>query len=268
MHIRTNLLKMPVLFENGQIVYFLNTGNDPVHLNPLIGKPFHFEYLQQINCIKCGKKTYKSFSQGFCYDCFISAPEADPGIINPELDQSHLGISRDMEWAKKYLLVPHVVYLAISSGLKVGVTRSENVYTRWIDQGAWKAIRLAETPYRNLAGQIEVALKNYYADKTNWRHMLTNKVDRNTNLEEAKREAAAKIPDALKQYISDNNSVTELTYPVKNYPDKIKSINFEKQTIYEGILKGIKGQYLIFEDNMVMNVRKYNGYLFDIKIGN
>lgn len=261
-----NIIKMKSRFEKEYVEYFLPIGEDLVSMNELIGKRITLKYQNQINCIKCGKQTKTSFSQGFCYNCFLTAPEADPAIINPELDQSHLGISRDMDWARTYSLVPHNVYLAISSNVKIGVTRAEQVLTRWIDQGASYAIKLAETPYRQLAGQIEVFLKDYFADKTNWRNMLTNKIPSNIDLIAEKDKAMQLLPDELKTHVISDNSVKKINYPVMHYPSKIKSLNFEKDSSFSGTLTGIKGQYLMFDNNNVVNIRKYNGYLFDISI--
>ena len=260
-----NLLKMQV--ENKELVqYTLKLNNDIVLMNKLIGKTIRIKHNGTINCIHCGRKTKTSFSQGFCYPCFISVPEADPGIIKPELDMSHKGISRDMEWAKTHSLTDHYVYLAFSSNIKVGVTRATQIPTRWIDQGAKKGIIIAKTPYRNLAGQIEVAMKNYFADKTNWRKMLSD-VDCNDNiLLNAKDEALENFPEEFEEYFFDDNSITTIEYPVEKYPEKIKSINLDKLPEFEKKLIGIKGQYLIFEDNHVMNVRKHNGYFVELDV--
>lgn len=247
------------------IKYFLPIGEEVIPMNELINKEVTFRFQNQINCIHCGRKTNKSFSQGFCYPCFTTVPEADPAIVKPELDQAHLGVSRDMEWAKKNSLVDHYVYLAVSSGLKVGVTRHTQVPTRWIDQGASYAIKLAKTPYRNLAGQIEVALKGHFADKTNWRKMLTNMIQESVDLNEEKQKAIELLPNDLKEYISDEDEVVELNYPVENYPVKVTSVGFDKVPEFTGRLAGIKGQYLIFGNGAVINIRKHNGYLVELE---
>ena len=152
-------------------------------------KRFPFRFLDEINCISCGPRTNKSFGQGFCYRCFITVPETSECVLRPELCQAHLGISRDMEWSKNHCLTEHYVYLAISSELKVGITRASQIPTRWIDQGASKAIKLASTPNRYLAGKIEVELKKFMSDKTNWQRMLQNKTVENVNLIEEKQKA-------------------------------------------------------------------------------
>jgi hypothetical protein len=249
-----------------KVQYYLPIGGELVDMNSLIGKKISLTYLDQINCIHCGEKTKTSFSQGYCYSCFSTLPQTDPSIVRPELDLSYLGISRDMEWAKENSLRPHYVYLAISGNLKVGVTREAQVPTRWIDQGASKAIKLAKTPNRHVAGIIEVALKDYFSDKTNWREMLKQNVTVEFDLLEEKKKASDLLHPELKQYVSDEDEVCNISYPLENQPEKIKSFGFDKTKQYSGVLNGIKGQYLIFEDGEVINIRKHNGYLIELKV--
>jgi len=260
-----NISKMQTKYSD-IVEYQLNLGDSEINMNSLIGKKIRFSYSGVINCVKCGRKTNKSFAQGFCYPCFLNAPEADPGIMRPELDMAHEGISRDMEWAKTFSLTEHFVYLAYSSNLKVGVTRFNQIPTRWIDQGASKAIIIAKTPYRNLAGQIEVALKQHYADKTNWRKMLQNITYIPVDFIAEKQKAISFLSDELKQYAYDDDTVTELKFPVERYPLKVKSVNMEKTPIFEKTLAGIKAQYLIFDDDTVINIRKYSGYKIDFDV--
>ncbi|MFC2112122.1 DUF2797 domain-containing protein [Bacteroidota bacterium] len=230
-------------------------------MNPLLGTSLAFNFQDIIHCIRCGRVTKKSFAQGYCYPCFTTAPETSECILRPELCQAHEGVSRDMKWSEGHCLQDHIVYLALSSGLKVGVTRSSQVPTRWIDQGAWKAIRLARTPNRHLAGRIEVALKAHMSDRTNWRHMLTNTLAGGIDLIEEKGKAADLLQEELSQYLIQDNEVIEINYPVLQYPEKVKSLGFDKTKFIDGVLIGIKGQYLIFKDGSVLNIRKHSGYL-------
>ncbi|MGQ8337445.1 DUF2797 domain-containing protein [Sunxiuqinia sp. A32] len=265
MEYQGNILKMRTELAT-PIRYFLPIGEHEIPMNDLIGKNIQLKHNGVINCISCGKKTKTSFNQGFCYSCYQTAPEASEEVMRPELSKAHLGISRDMEWAEKHDLIDHFVYLAASSVVKVGVTRHLQIPTRWIDQGASSAIKLAQTPNRHIAGIIEVFLKNHYSDKTNWREMLQNKVDGSIALSEEKSKAAALLPAELRQYVSDDDSVTDLVYPVENYPSVVKSLNFEKAPTIEGKLLGIKGQYLIFDQNQVLNIRRHNGYHLSINV--
>lgn len=253
------LNKMQSRLEN-PVHYILPIGNELIEINKLIGKELKLVYTGAIYCKSCGKKTKKSFSQGFCYSCFLTAPEAAECIMKPELCRAHEGIARDMEWSKNNCLTDHYVYLAVSSGLKVGVTRSSQIPTRWIDQGAAKAIKLACTPNRYLAGLIEVALKPYLSDKTSWQKMLKNQYPEDIDLEEEKQNAWELLDEELQEYITEDDEITEINYPVAQYPDKVKSVNFDKTPEFKGTLIGIKGQYLIFEDGFVLNIRKHTGY--------
>ena len=184
--------------------------------------------------------------------------------MRPELSTAHLDIEdRDLEFEKKAQLQPHVVYLANSSNVKVGVTRKAQIPTRWIDQGAHEAIEIVEVPNRYLAGITEVALKDHVADKTNWRKMLTNNVE-DVDLAEERDKLFEFVPEEAKPYLIENNKETPIDFPVEQYPVKIKSLNLDKTPSYSGVLKGVKGQYLIFEDGTVFNVRNWEGYVVEV----
>ena len=259
------LLKMETKLEN-PIEYDLPIGDELVYMNHLIGKYIAFKWLKEIYCVVCGRKTNKSFAQGFCYPCFLNAPETSECIFRPELCQAQDGVARDMEWAENHCLQDHIVYLAISSGIKVGVTRSDQIPTRWIDQGAWQAIKLAKTPNRYTAGLIEVALKEHISDRTNWQRMLKNQLIEGVDLTVAKREMIAHLPSELQNYISEENDITEINYPVNEYPEKVKSLSFDKLEEITGRLWGVKGQYLIFDDGTVLNMRKHTGYMVELEV--
>ena len=257
-----NIHKMHVELNN-QVQYTLNL-SEAINVNSFIGKEITVEWHGIINCIKCGAITKTSFGQGFCYSCFTTAPEAAECIIRPELCRAHLGEGRDPKWEEKNHNQPHVVYLAASSAVKVGITRATQVPTRWIDQGATSAIRLAETNNRYQAGLIEVALKDFFTDKTNWRKMLKNEIDTEIDLEESKWELEEHLPGDILDQFSDNDEIIEINYPVLKYPEKIKSLSFDKAPIVKGTLMGIKGQYLLFESGEVLNIRKHTGYRVEI----
>ena len=254
-----NIRKMKTELDS-PVKYSLVMGENLVNMNELIGSKINMNFAGQINCVSCGKQTKTSFGQGFCYNCLQTAPEASESIMRPELSKSHFGIARDMEWAEKHDLIDHYVYLAVSSEVKVGVTRNHQIPTRWIDQGASYAIIFAKTPNRHIAGVIEVFLKTYFTDKTNWRAMLKNEILKDFDLIAEKKRVSELLPSELRKYMDDNNDVTEIIYPVEKYPEKIKSIGFDKLPEIEGTLSGIKGQYLIFDDSRVLNMRKHNGY--------
>lgn len=252
--------------ENGSpIQYYLVFENDFLQMNQLLDKKVTIHFLK-FQCLHCSlnKKIYR---QGFCKDCFYEVPQAADWIIKPELSTAHLDQEdRDLAYEKKAQLQPHVVYLANSSDVKVGVTRKSQIPTRWIDQGAHEAIEIVEVPNRYLAGITEVALKDHVADKTNWRTMLKNEI-KDENLVEWRDRLRQYIPKEAQPYFIENNAETELDFPVLRYPDKLKSLNLIKTPTYEGVLKGIKGQYLLFEDNTVFNVRSNEGYVVGISVG-
>lgn len=252
--------------ENGSpIQYFIVFENDFVNVNQLLDKKISINFLKY-QCLNCGleKKIYR---QGYCYDCFFKIPQAADWIIKPELSKAHLDIEdRDLEYEKRVQLKPHIVYLANSSNVKVGVTRKTQVPTRWIDQGAHEAIEIVEVPNRYLAGITEIALKDYVSDKTNWRTMLKNEVV-DVDLVAKRDELRKYIPEEAAQYFIETNKETNLEFPVLKYPQKLKSLSLEKSPFYEGVLKGIKGQYLIFEDDTVFNVRSNEGYVVALNIG-
>jgi hypothetical protein len=264
MHQEGNILKMRTELAT-PVKYFLPVGQTEIAMNELIGKEISMNFTGQINCISCGKQTKTSFNQGFCYSCLQTAPEASESVIRPELSKAHLGIARDMEWAVKHDLIDHFVYLAVSGDVKVGVTRHHQIPTRWIDQGASAAIKLATAPNRHIAGIIEVFLKKYFTDKTDWRAMLKNEIAVNFNLTEEKEKVNQLLPSELKKYFESDNEVIEIDYPVISFPKNIKSVGFDKTPKIEGVLTGIKGQYLIFQDDSVLNIRKHNGYFLKIE---
>ncbi|MFH2141112.1 MAG: DUF2797 domain-containing protein [Bacteroidota bacterium] len=252
----------------GNVVdYYLPIGCTEIHINEFLGKRITLKYLQKIHCIHCGDETKISYAQGYCYNCYSTIPETDVGILKPEPEQSHIEKSRDMNWSKKNSLVDHYVYLAISSGLKIGVTRQVQAITRWIDQGASQAIVVAVTPNRHLAGIIEIILKQQVPDKTNWRKMLSNEPDLGINLREEKEKLITFFNDTQKKYISADNWITEIKYPVMKYPVMIKAFNFDKEEEFTGVLTGIKGQYLMFDNDSVINIRKHTGYFMQLIIG-
>tara|TARA_B110000208_G_scaffold43672_1_gene57886 strand:- start:235 stop:885 length:651 start_codon:yes stop_codon:yes gene_type:complete len=212
------------------------------------------------------KKEKKIYRQGFCYDCFFEIPQAADWIIHPEKSQAHLGIEdRDLEYEKAVQLKPHIVYLANSGNVKVGVTRKTQIPTRWIDQGAHKALEIAELPNRYLAGITEVALKEFVADKTNWRTMLKNEIQEQ-DLSSWRDKLKQYIPEQALPYFIDSNQETNLEFPVLKYPVKLKTLNLVKTPAYTGTLKGIKGQYLIFDDDTVFNVRSNEGFVVSINM--
>ncbi len=260
-----NMLKMNSFYDI-PVRYSLMLDSNEIAINSLLEKEITIKYLHEIYCIRCGRKTSKSFAQGYCFPCFRSAPETEDCVIRPELCKAHEGISRDIDFARKHCLIDHYVYLAYTSNIKVGVTRITQIPTRWIDQGAIRAIKIAKTPNRYLAGRIEVLLKDHFRDKTNWRSMLHDiNINISTDLKIEKDKAIKLLPEEFRNYALPENEITEIQYPVQCIPSKIISIDLDKTDVITDVLCGIKGQYLIFKSGKVLNVRKYNGYRIELK---
>jgi len=246
------------------IQYYMIFKDDFLNVNQVLDKTLKISFIKH-QCTNCGNDR-PIYRQGLCKSCFYEIPSAGDWIMRPELSTAHLGKEdRDLEYEKKVQLQPHIVYLANSSNIKVGVTRKTQVPTRWIDQGAHEAIEIVEVPNRYLAGITEVALKDHIGDKTNWRKMLTNSVE-DENLAVWRNKLRQYIPEEAAEYFIESNTETNLEFPVLQYPKKVKSLNLSKTPNFEGILKGIKGQYLIFEDATVFNVRGNEGHYVGLEI--
>lgn len=256
-----NILKMTSVLDR-PVRYQLPMGDEKVEMNALLGKKIRFSFDGQIHCIATGEKIKKSYNQGYSYKAFTSLARCDLCIVKPELCHYHKGTCREPKWGEENCFAPHVIYLAISSGLKVGITREKQVPTRWIDQGAVRALPILKVASRRDAGMIETAMKEQVDDKTNWRKMLQN--ERPLEMEDlvAVREGLFEsFADLIDDYEGEDldEQVVEIEYPVKSYPEKITSLSFDKNSVIEGELQGIKGQYLIF-DSGVVNMRKHQGY--------
>jgi hypothetical protein len=256
--------------ENNKVSYTLPIGDDLVDVNALIGKEITLNFNGEINCVNCNRKTKKSFNQGYCYPCLISLAQCDSCIIKPEKCHYHEGTCRVPQWGEEHCFSEHFVYLANTGTVKVGITRqvSDGVSVRWMDQGATQATIMLRVPDRLTSGLVETLCKDHIADKTNWRTMLKGKPDE-VDLEAVKSELMEKISvelEALKQEkglqaVSEVNAVThDIHYPVEEYPVKIKSLNLDKTPAFTGVLQGIKGQYLMLDEDRVINIRKFAGY--------
>ena len=238
--------------------------NDTSHvMNNYIRQHISISWKGSVICQSCQKQMKKFYRSNFCYKCFWESPLASQSIFKPELCTAHLDIKdRDLEWEKKFQIAPHFIYLANSSGLKVGITRGSQGVIRWMDQGASQAILIAEVPNRRFSGDIEVALKQYVKDTTNWRKMLSGEPDP-IDLIKMKADLIKHIPTDFKKYIIQDNNITSIKYPIYKYPKKINSIKLEKVNRIEGVLNGIKGQYLMIDEDKVFNMRSHEGYIID-----
>jgi hypothetical protein len=252
----------------GEVDYQLPLDEHRVPLNQFIGSTVRIEHLGDIHCIHCGRRSKKSFSQGYCYPCFTKLPQCDTCIMSPERCHYHAGTCRDPQWGEKYCFTDHFVYLSNTSGVKVGITRGTQLPTRWIDQGATQGLPIYRVKDRRTAGLIEDRLRQHVADKTQWQRMLKGDSEA-LDLPTIRDELIEKCRDELAQLAEDaglngmqflqQSSIQTIDYPVAVFPDKVKSFNLDKQPELEGVLQGIKGQYLIL-DTGVINIRKYTAY--------
>jgi hypothetical protein len=252
--------KMHTHLNRGVAQYQLPIGDKLLNMNDLVGEAISLSFDQVIHCQNCGRKTNKSYSQGHCYPCAQKLASCDLCIMKPETCHYHLGTCREPQWGLDNCFSPHIVYLANSSGVKVGITRKKNIPCRWIDQGAISALPILEVDTRLKSGELEMALKQFVNDKTNWRKMLKNEVD-SVDLPTIRDSLLGNIESVINATDARilNNEALDINYPVVEYPSKISSLSFDKTPVITGVLKGIKAQYLIL-DTGVLNIRKFSAY--------
>lgn len=256
---RGNILKMDTELSD-PVRYELPIGASKICVNDFLGKSISLEWTGTINCIYTGEEIKKTYGQGYSYQAFSTLARCDMCIVKPELCHYSKGTCREPEWGEKHCLQPHVLYLADTGELKIGITRKKNIPYRWIDQGASRALPILEVSQRYHAGLLEVEIKRTLSDKTNWRKMLLGESCDLDFFQERER-----IYDELGSYLDELNAVdieadiVHIQYPISEHPKKIKSLSFDKQKNISGVLMGIKGQYLIL-DSGVINLRKFQGY--------
>lgn len=272
MKILGNVRKMKVTLTS-PVTYQLPLDEQLIDMNALVGQKIHLHYFGDINCIHCGRKTSKSFNQGYCFPCMQRLAECDSCLIKPELCHYHLGTCREPAWGEEHCFQDHFVYLANTSGVKVGITRQTNVPARWMDQGATQALPIYKVKDRLTAGKVEVIIKQHVADKTAWQRMLkgdNHALDLAAERDRLHAECELEI-DAVRKEQGEgavtflgNDQLITIQYPVTVYPQKVTSLSFDKATDIHGLLQGIKGQYLIL-DTGVMNIRKFTGYRISLE---
>ncbi|MBV6289262.1 DUF2797 domain-containing protein [Pseudomonas aegrilactucae] len=265
---RGSISKMTARLEQPVVQYAFRLGDTEVPVNPMLGKTVRLEYLGAIHCTHCGRKTKTSFSQGYCYPCMTRLAQCDTCIMSPERCHYEHGTCRDPAWGEQFCMTDHVVYLANSSGIKVGITRATQLPTRWLDQGASQALPIVRVATRQQSGLVEDLFRSQVADRTNWRALLKGNAEA-VDLVAVREQLFDSCAEGFKglqerfglqaiQPLGDVEPI-EIRYPVEAYPSKIVSFNLDKNPVAEGTLLGIKGQYLIF-DTGVINIRKYTAY--------
>lgn len=261
------LKKMYTRLES-TVQYELPLGDERIALNPLIGKSIKLTYTGNIVCVHCNRAIKKSFNQGYCYPCFITLAQCDLCIMKPENCHYEAGTCREPAWGEAFCFQPHVVYLANSSGVKVGITRQTQIPIRWVDQGAVQALPIFRVQSRYISGLIEIIIAKHVSDKTSWQQMLKNNVapidlvaKRDELLTQCKSELSEisqRFGEQAIEFLTEESEV-DIHFPVDIYPVKVKSFNFDKNPEVSGVLHGIKGQYLLL-DTGVINIRKFSGY--------
>ncbi len=261
MHYKILLKRMPTELVY-PVNYFLDADDDFIIVNNLLEKNVKISF-DRYQCLSCGQDI-PVFAQGMCKKCYFESPQAGEWVMKPELSRAHLGIEdRDLAFEESVQLQPHIVYLAKTSDIKVGVTRKSQIPYRWIDQGAEETLPILETPNRFLAGQAEVIIKQHISDKTDWRKMLKG-IKTNKDILQVRKEIKKHLTGNLLEYWLGDNTPVHISYPVLKYPEKVKSLNLKKIPEFEGNLTGIKGQYFIFDDGSVFNVRNHAGFVVQL----
>ncbi len=267
------LTKMAVSLDDNQAQYAMRLGEQQVAMNALLGESLTLRFLGEINCLHCNRKTKKSYSGGYCFPCAQRLARCDICFVKPELCHFEQGTCREPDWGKSVCMQDHIVYLANSSGLKVGITRINQIPTRWIDQGATQALPIFRVQSRYQSGLVEVLFKDHVSDRTDWRKMLKGEaepMDLAAERDRLQAECEPQVADLKQQFGNDAirllpaENMQTIAYPVEQYPAKISSLNFDKTPEISGQLKGIKGQYLIF-DTGVINIRKFSGYQVELE---
>lgn len=268
-----NLDKMQTELVGGKAHYRLGPTENGVLLNPLIGKSLRLVFKKEINCTYCNALIKKAYSGGYCYPCSIKLAQCDMCILKPELCHNSMGTCREPLWAQDNCMVPHYVYLANSSGLKVGITRASQIPTRWIDQGAVSGLPIMKVSSRYQSGVFEKLFSSEVKDKTDWRKMLKGDIEEVDLISSRDRifELFGDDIDSMESEfgadqieILERETITNIEYPVLSYPEKVTSLSLDKNDVVGGKLIGIKGQYMIF-DSGVINIRSHTGYKVELE---
>jgi hypothetical protein len=264
------LSKMAVTLpdNNDPVDYQMVLGEQRIAMTPLLGRQIYLHFAGEIHCLACDRRIKKTYSGGYCFPCSQKLAQCDLCIMKPETCHYDAGTCREPKWGEAFCMQDHIVYLANTSGIKVGITRINQIPTRWIDQGASQALPIFRVKSRYQSGLVEVIFKQHVSDRTDWRKMLKGEPENRDLLairDQLTLECREEIM-ALQQRFGEqailsltDQEVVNIAYPVDQYPEKVKSFNFDKTPEISGVLHGIKGQYLIF-DTGVINLRKFTGY--------
>jgi hypothetical protein len=264
--------KMQVVHDS-PIQYFLGDANTNICFNTLIGQEIELKWTNKIFCQGCGMVLKKSFQQGYCFPCTRKLACCDLCVLKPDLCHYSKGTCREPAWGEAHCMVDHIVYLANSGGIKVGLSRHSQLPTRFIDQGAEQACVIYRVANRRLAGLIESVIAGKISDRTDWRKMLrfsSDYIDLWEYWKELSKELSLNLDSLFENYGHQIEKCAEpnlysLSYPISVYPEKIKSLSLDKMQVIRARLNGIKGQYLLLDLGQ-FNVRKHTGYEVEVSI--
>jgi hypothetical protein len=253
--------------------YVMSLENQAIDMNALIGSNIEICFTGHITCCHCGVETRRSYGGGHCYACFKTLASCDLCVVSPDRCHFFEGTCREPDWGESFCMQPHLVYLANSAGLKVGITKPSQVPVRWLDQGASQALIILRTATRQQAGLVEAALAQTVRDRTDWRALVAGEaraVDLDAARGQLARQASAALtaldrryPGALQP--ADDEVARVFSYPVSRYPRQFERFTLDTAATVRGRLVGIKGQYLLF-DTGVFNVRQHTSYHVQLSV--
>lgn len=255
--------------------YALAVAGAGVAIDPYIGQGVRVRWLRRIVCATCGGATNRSYGQGHCYACFAGRAACDLCVRSPDRCHYHLGTCREPEWGRANCMREHIVYLAHSSDVKVGITRADQVPVRWLDQGAVAALPVARTASRRAAGHLEAAAKALLPDRTDWRKMVQADPpphDLRQHAQALRRRLAPALPAIVAAAQGDaidwiDGEEWSARYPrLEATAPLAQTLDLEAINAFEGVLLGIKGQYLLF-DCGAFNVRRHTGFVVTVALG-
>jgi hypothetical protein len=230
-----------------------------LELDDHLGEGVVLEFSGRIRCVACDGATRRSYGGGYCYRCFSTLARCDLCVVSPDRCHYHLGTCREPAWGESFCMSEHVVYLANSSGLKVGITRAGHEHGRWMDQGAREALVILRASTRRDAGLAESAIAGQLPDRTDWRELLAGDAPPVDLAEQRERLRARRDLDLPAGVSWTEGAAGSFSYPVLSYGAPLKQLHGEPAQSLAGNLLGVKGQYLLLSTG-VFNVRRHQGY--------
>ncbi len=229
-----------------------------IALNSVISDGLEIRFLGRISCRFCKSITPKSYGDGYCYRCFMRLARCDLCVVSPDRCHYQQGTCREPQWGESFCMQPHIVYLANSSGPKVGITRNGYQIGRWLDQGACQAVPILAAATRQNAGLAEASLAKYLPDRTDWRRLVredSEPVDLLV-LRDKLRRTVSGLPQGITWL---DEQPLSFNFPVARYSHRVGRLRLDHTPVVSGNLLGIKGQFLLFEHG-VFNVRQHTSY--------